>query len=223
MSRHLYRYRLWWRSRLPWMLINMGIARKGKDCHNVNAKHSWYKIDDNYKGCYYCRRIEKYKLEVKYPFSPKSNKKLNTGDFWAIKLSDKSFCVGVVIDIPPEDLRLTREIIVGLLNWNERKMPELEDFNGLEVLEQGHAHIKTITHEGSEILGNIDLEKYNINPLIMIDSYGANGTEDYLMKGYEIIRKFKQSDRGKYDRSGYWGYNFIDDLADHHFIKNNNN
>lgn len=53
-----------------------------------------------------------------YPFIPKSNKKLSSGDYWVTKLSNKSYAVGVVIDVPPADLKLTREIVVGLLNWN---------------------------------------------------------------------------------------------------------
>jgi len=56
--KHPYRHRLWWRKRLPWLLINIGFANKGKDCKSVGAKHRWYKIDDNASGCYYCKVIE---------------------------------------------------------------------------------------------------------------------------------------------------------------------
>ena len=56
-KKHPYRYRLWWRKRLPWFLIDLGIADKGKDCELVNAEHSWYKIDNKTSGCYYCKKI----------------------------------------------------------------------------------------------------------------------------------------------------------------------
>jgi hypothetical protein len=55
-KKHPYRYRIWWRARLPWFLINLGIADKGKDCEIVNAEHSWYNIDNETSGCYYCRK-----------------------------------------------------------------------------------------------------------------------------------------------------------------------
>lgn len=51
---HPYGYRRWWRTRLPWFLINMGIAQKGENCELVNANHHWYNIDDESSGCYYC-------------------------------------------------------------------------------------------------------------------------------------------------------------------------
>ena len=54
-AKHPYGIRLWWRQRLPWFLIDLGLAKKGKDCESVKAKHYWYKIDGNYSGCYFCK------------------------------------------------------------------------------------------------------------------------------------------------------------------------
>ncbi|WP_299229488.1 hypothetical protein [uncultured Psychroserpens sp.] len=54
-NKHPYGIRYWWRERLPWFLINLGIADKGKDCELVNAEHSWYNIDEKSSGCYYCK------------------------------------------------------------------------------------------------------------------------------------------------------------------------
>ena len=58
-KKHPYGNRLWWRKRLPWFLIDLGFANKGKDCESENAKHSWYRIDNNLSGCYYCNSIVK--------------------------------------------------------------------------------------------------------------------------------------------------------------------
>lgn len=58
-NKHPYERRLWWRIRLPWFLINIGIADKGKDCEEVNAQHKWYTIDNISSGCYYCKVIAK--------------------------------------------------------------------------------------------------------------------------------------------------------------------
>jgi hypothetical protein len=56
-NKHPYRFRRWWRERLPWLLINLGIAKKGRHCELVGAEHDWYNIDDERSGCYYCRTI----------------------------------------------------------------------------------------------------------------------------------------------------------------------
>ena len=56
-TKHPYGKRLWWRKRLPWFLINLGIADKGKNCESVNAEHSWYNIDNKTSGCYYCNVV----------------------------------------------------------------------------------------------------------------------------------------------------------------------
>ena len=55
-KKHPFENRLWWRSRLPWFLINLGIASKGRDCELVNAMHEWYNIDGINSGCYYCKK-----------------------------------------------------------------------------------------------------------------------------------------------------------------------
>lgn len=55
MNKHPYELRLWLRERLPWFIINLGIAEKGKDCESVNAEHVWYNKGDNLSGCYYCK------------------------------------------------------------------------------------------------------------------------------------------------------------------------
>jgi len=46
-----YRLRLRVRRQLPWVLINLGIAAKGKhDC----GDHSWYNADNQVERCHYC-------------------------------------------------------------------------------------------------------------------------------------------------------------------------
>ncbi len=57
MSTHPYAWRTWLRSHSPWFLIDLGFARKGEDCQSVGAEHSWYNIDDESSGCYYCRVV----------------------------------------------------------------------------------------------------------------------------------------------------------------------
>ena len=49
-----YRFNTWLRSHLPWFLINLGIASKGKDCEQAGGSHEWYNMDDNLSACYHC-------------------------------------------------------------------------------------------------------------------------------------------------------------------------
>ncbi len=58
---HPYSKRTKLRGKLPWFLIKLGIASKGKDCNLVNAEHHWYKIDDESSGCYHCEVVAKGK------------------------------------------------------------------------------------------------------------------------------------------------------------------
>lgn len=53
-----YRSRTWIRSILPWFLINLGLAAKGKDCELVGGKHEWYNIDNESSGCYHCEIVK---------------------------------------------------------------------------------------------------------------------------------------------------------------------
>ena len=153
-----------------------------------------------------------------YPFIPKSNKKISAGDYWVTKLSNKSFAVGVVIDVPPTDLKLTREIVIGLLNWNGNNIPKREDLTNSKILKQGHAHIKTISEYSVGIIGNIDFSKANVVPKIQIGSYGANNPEWHLMSGYKIVGNYKESDRRKYNMAGYWGYDLLNVIAESVFV-----
>ena len=54
MARHPYAWRTWLRTRLPWFLIDLGVAAKGADCEAVGASHHWYNRDDSSSGCYHC-------------------------------------------------------------------------------------------------------------------------------------------------------------------------
>lgn len=53
-NRQPYRWRTAIRRRLPWLLINLGVAEKGEDCELAGGSHEWYNIDRVSSGCYYC-------------------------------------------------------------------------------------------------------------------------------------------------------------------------
>jgi len=46
-----YRWRTWLRRRLPWLLVDRGVAGKGTtDC----GDHEWYNADGVVERCYHC-------------------------------------------------------------------------------------------------------------------------------------------------------------------------
>ena len=57
MRRHPYEWRTRFRGRLPWFLINLGLAAKGRDCEAVGAEHHWYNRDHKTSGCYHCEVV----------------------------------------------------------------------------------------------------------------------------------------------------------------------
>ncbi|MEM6263400.1 MAG: hypothetical protein AAGI38_12885 [Bacteroidota bacterium] len=61
-KRHPYMWRLLIRERLPWWMINLGIADKGEDCEKVNAEHVWYNGGDGISECYLCKVTKKGEL-----------------------------------------------------------------------------------------------------------------------------------------------------------------
>jgi hypothetical protein len=93
-----------------------------------------------------------------YPFIPKSNAYLRAGQFWAIPLSDGRFACGRVI-IATSRIGPRVGFVAGLMDWVSREPPTAEAIAGRGVLDQGHAHIKTILHTGGAILGFRDLDE----------------------------------------------------------------
>ena len=57
-----YRWRTALRRHLPWVLINLGLAGKGRDCEAHGGAHAWYNIDGATSGCYHCRVVRPGRL-----------------------------------------------------------------------------------------------------------------------------------------------------------------
>ena len=61
-KRSPYRWRTALRRRLPWFLIDLGVARKGPDCERAGGRHSWYNQDDDNSACYHCQVVRPGRL-----------------------------------------------------------------------------------------------------------------------------------------------------------------
>lgn len=51
---HPHALRTWIRGRLPWFLIDMGVAGFGEDCGKLGAQHAWCNLDDEHSRCMFC-------------------------------------------------------------------------------------------------------------------------------------------------------------------------
>jgi hypothetical protein len=166
-------------------------------------------------GYNYLRPLKIFEMELKYPFKPKSNSKLKPGHFWPIRLSNGNFGCGIVLDIPNDKMeRDTRSFYVGLLDWvgNTKPTANSLESTALTILDQGNAHIKTITIQEEEIIGFIDLEKNNLKIDLVVSNlvYSASS---YVLKGFQIIRKSTFQDHEVLKNNSTWGYEVIIKMA----------
>lgn len=143
-----------------------------------------------------------------YPFTPKSNKSLAVGDYWIITLDNHKFAIGIVVDIPSPELKLTTQFIAGLLDWSSNKAPLINDFKNRKILAQGKVHIKSIIYTGGQIVGNINLNEFQIEPLIQRSQIGYQPSA-LILKGYKKIRNMEWSDLEKYPVLAGWGIDII--------------
>ena len=104
--------------------------------------------------------------EVEYPFRPKSNRYLKAGQFWAVPLSDGRFACGRVMD-PTSQISPRVMFVAGLMDWVGDTAPTEQNLVGRRVLAQGHAHIKTITEIGGQVLGcrALDMDGLQVEPV----------------------------------------------------------
>ena len=154
---------------------------------------------------------------IDFPFTPKSNSKLKAGHFWAIRLKNEKFGCGIVLAVP-EDKKVegTRSFYIGLLDWTSNIRPTIENLEAmpLRIIEQGHAHIKTISVQEEQILGIIDLTKNNLMSDLVVDSQ-IYSNSSYVLRDFQIIRKATVLDHETLKTKSSWGYGVIIKLANH--------
>lgn len=51
---HPHALRTWIRGRIPWFLIDLGVASFGRDCETLSAQHNWSNIDGRNSRCMFC-------------------------------------------------------------------------------------------------------------------------------------------------------------------------
>ena len=117
--------------------------------------------------------------DMKYPFIPKSNIKLEKGEYWSLPLRDRVYSYFVVLDLP--DSKNRTAVFLGLLEYTSDK-PVL-DSKKHKIIWQASLHVKTIKECGGMIQGKIA----PIEPTLELDS--AGGDYCHVVSGYKTIRK----------------------------------
>ena len=119
-----------------------------------------------------------------YPFTPKSNRFLRPGQFFAVPLSDGRFAAGRVMAVPVFGPRDRVGVAVGLMDWSGDKAPTASDLAGRKVLVQAKTNFRAISRTGGAILGERSLVVDNITP---IDPYDARVGASVLVWGWATI------------------------------------
>lgn len=167
---------------------------------------------------------------VSYPFRPGSTRLLLPGQFWGVPISDGRFACGRVLQVGGSEIPTpTRVFFGGLLHWLDSKPPSVESIAGAKLLSfearqhngtttnelaVGMMHIKAIAELGGQILGHRALEDDGIELPTLLSAHGGEGTE--ILFGANTLRTAKQEEWGKLQVLEAWGYDFIQQLAEHH-------
>lgn len=156
-------------------------------------------------------------INIEYPFKPKTNKDLMSGQFWAIPLSSGNYACGRVIEIPSKKGIGSRTMFLGgLMDWQGSLPPVAEDLIGCRTLYQGAAGIITIHKTGLEgkISGYRSLELDGISP----DYFRSQQFGGMLMRGLNELRPITKEEESKYEVYSTWGYTVIKNLAENFLV-----
>ena len=104
-------------------------------------------------------------LIPEYPFTPKSNRRLRPGQFWAVPLSDGRFAAGRVMAVPAFGPTDRTGLVVGLMDWSGDAPPADRDLVGRHVLAQAKTNYRAISRTGGAVLGERDLDLDELAPL----------------------------------------------------------
>lgn len=103
------------------------------------------------------------------------------------------------------------------MDWNGPSPPTVESIAGKKVIEQGEAHIKTISENAGMILGLRPLELDAIVPDMFLDQGGRINCR--VQCGFEILGRATAQQLNDLKVFSTWGYGVIKVLAELHFVK----
>jgi len=148
-----------------------------------------------------------------YPFVPKSTSKLKPGQFWAVPLRHGKFACGRVLQVGFKgNPSKTRSFFGCLLDWIGTCPPSENAIAGSLPFRFGVMHVKAITETGGEVLGERALEADGIEIPTLLSEMGGPATQ--ILHGADPVRPARKEEWGGYPVLGYWGYDYIQKLAE---------
>jgi hypothetical protein len=106
--------------------------------------------------------------------------------------------------------------VAGLMDWVGESPPTAERIAGSRLLEQGHAHVKTIREHGRLILGLRELALDGITGLREV-THRRGGTV-YLYEGVRRLRPATREEAATLPIFSTWGYSVIRVAAEARFV-----
>lgn len=103
--------------------------------------------------------------EITYPFTPKSNRSLRPGQFWAIPLATGRYAAGRVMAVPAFGTKDRVGVVVGLIDWSGNREPTEQDLAGRPVLFQAKSRFEATANTGGQVIGIRPLALDNIVPI----------------------------------------------------------
>jgi hypothetical protein len=150
-----------------------------------------------------------------FPFRPKSTVLLREGQFWAVPFEAGRFACGRVLQVGAELVPVkSRGFFGGLHRWVGASEPTSADIAGVEFVSFGVMHIRAITQTGGAVLGERALEHDAIEVPLHLSQPAGEGT--MLLRGANVLRPARRDEWHTLPVLGYWGYDFIVQLAKHH-------
>ncbi|HEV8403856.1 MAG TPA: hypothetical protein VGQ31_12580 [Candidatus Limnocylindrales bacterium] len=111
-----------------------------------------------------------------YPLTPKTTAHLRPGQFWSIPLSDGRFGCGRVLRVGGDRPGGGRTRFIGAIqDWVGDAPPTPEAIAGSPVLVVGNAHVRLISFDGGEILGERPLSADGIEVPTTVTTYWGDG------------------------------------------------
>lgn len=151
-----------------------------------------------------------------FPFSPRSNRALQPGDFWPVRLDDGRYACGRVLQTEGEELPTKTQSFFGALHDSVGDVPPTkQDVAKAALVAFGTMHVKAIRETGGEILGNVPLTESQSEIPELMDSHG--GPAARILKGVKFQRAARRDEWGKVPVLSYWGYEHIKNLAESRF------
>jgi hypothetical protein len=146
-------------------------------------------------------------------FEPKSTRTLTPGDYWPLPIKAGRFACGRVLQTQGDHLPMpTRNFLGGLHAWVGDKPPTAGDLAGIRFAAYGIMHLRAIVRVGGRVLGNRPLEADDIELPLMLDAHGGPATR--VVRGAQTVRPARRDEWGSLPILGFWGYDFIQSLAD---------